>query len=171
LSILNVCGSVQNSVIKIVVFACPQLYILPQQWTCHLHGLKPACVGQTFSAPHTYTYHVRTCPLTKVAFFFYEKATFLRDVLQAKKRRKMEDMIRGEASDSNHRLRRSYRPTRRCQIPETTYGESQDLNRPIAERRVQRQNRQLPKLYRDTCPALCKLFRFLFLFILCRTHL
>jgi hypothetical protein len=107
----------------------------------------------------------------KSCFFFYEKATFLRDVLQAKKRRKMEDMIRGEASDSNHRLRRSYRPTRRCQIPETTYGESQDLNRPIAERRVQRQNRQLPKLYRDTCPALCKLFRFLFLFILCRTHL
>lgn len=63
-----------------------------------------ACMcGQTFSAPHTYTYHMRTCPQTKKRLSSaLEKA---REVFQAKKRRKMEDIVRREASEtSNHHV-------------------------------------------------------------------
>jgi hypothetical protein len=63
-----------------------------------------ACVcGRTFSAPHTYTHHMRTCPQTKKRLSSaLENA---REVLQEKKRRKMEDMIQREAllvDTSNH---------------------------------------------------------------------
>lgn len=55
-----------------------------------------ACMcGQVFSAPHTYTYHMRTCPqMKKRLSSALGKA---REVLKVKKRRKMEDTIRGEA--------------------------------------------------------------------------
>lgn len=129
-----------------------------------------ACMcGQTFSAPHTYTYHIRTCPRTRKRLSSaLEKA---REVLQAKKRRKMEDRIQREASEtSNHPAideSPSLLPPHQLvrfllqltgvsyavhQIPETTCAESQDLDQPLANRRVQRQNRQLPKRYRDIAP-------------------
>ena len=59
-----------------------------------------ACMcGQVFSAPHTYTYHMRTCPqMKKRLSSALGKA---REVLQVKKRRKMEDTIRGEASETS----------------------------------------------------------------------
>jgi hypothetical protein len=115
---------------------------------------------------------MRTCPQTKKRLSSaLEKA---REVFQAKKRRKMEDTIQREASEtSNHpvidespltkvllpshqQVRFLLQPTGVSyavhQIPETTCAESQDLDQPLAERRVQRQNRQLPKRYRDIAP-------------------
>ena len=82
-----------------------------------------ACMcGQVFSAPHTYTYHMRTCPqMKKRLSSALGKA---REVLKVKKRRKMEDTIRGEALRlqtirplmSHLWLRGSYLPTSRCDI-------------------------------------------------------
>jgi hypothetical protein len=91
---------------------------------------------------------MRTCPQTKKRLSSaLEKA---REVLQAKKHRRKEDMLQQEASKtSNHPVvDDSLAPL----IPETTCAESQDLNQPLAIRRVQRQNRQLPKRYRDIVP-------------------
>ena len=132
-----------------------------------------ACMcGQMFSVPNTYTYHMHTCPqMKKQLSSALGKA---REVFQAKKCRKMEDVIQQEASEaSNHPVVNESSLTKVLlpiyqqvwlllqptgvsyavhQIPKTTSAESHDLNQPIAEQRMQRQNRQLPKCYRDIAP-------------------
>lgn len=62
-----------------------------------------ACIcGRTFSVPQAYTCHTRSCPKTKKRLSSaLEKA---KEVFQAKKRRKIEDVARREALETSGHL-------------------------------------------------------------------
>src|SRR5271156_6434388 len=73
----------------------PPAMDIPPAWS------RACMCRQTFFAPHTYTYHMHTCPQTKKRLS--SALGKAREVFQVKKRRKMEVMIRQEASEtSNH---------------------------------------------------------------------
>jgi len=136
--------------------------------------------GRTFSVPQAYTYHKRSCEKTKKRLSgALEKA---KEIWRAKKRQKVDKLAANEAlalrsSDTNaipessptdsvptavaqNVTVSSYSNIFPCYIEYLTFNQGtvnsgsapMDIDRSIAERRVRREHRQLPKRYRDILP-------------------
>jgi hypothetical protein len=138
---------------------------LPPAW-------RQVCVcGRTFSVPQAYTFHQRSCQKTKKRLSSaLDKA---KEVWQSKKRRIMEVMqgttaegppeknlvVEQESNDVALAMQHEVRHDMLVQLEsllhlsQSASMNDEDLDQPLAERRGRRENRQLPKRYRDILPA------------------
>lgn len=144
---------------------------LPPAWS------QTCPCGRTFSLPQAYTCHKRSCEKTKKRLSgALEKA---KNVWRAKKRQKLDELAANEvlAGSSNMNVIpvssptdsvptplaqnvtvSSYSSIFRCYIEYSIFNQStvssvlMDIDRSLAERRVRREHRQLPKRYRDILP-------------------